>query len=201
MRLNTTFLLAVIFIVGGYILYLRDENKKLKSSEEMAYNNLRAEVASSDTLKSQSKLYRMTISDLEDRVDSMSVGLVKAKDRLRVKDRDLRMLASIHSSFSSKDTVVVKDTIFVKGLSIDTIVGDEWYSMLLSMRYPDTLRTDLNVRSKKDVVVHARRFIRKPSKIFFIRWFQKKSTEIIVDIKDQNPHIKEDGSRFIEIVD
>lgn len=201
MRLNTTFLLAVIFIVGGYILYLRDQNKKLKSSEEMAYNNLRAEVASSDTLKSQSKLYKMTISDLEDRVDSMSVGLVKAKDRLRVKDRDLRMLASIHSSFSSKDTVVVKDTIFVKGLSIDTIVGDEWYSMLLSMRYPDTLRTNLNVRSQKDVVVHARRFIRKPSKIFFIRWFQKKSTEIIVDIKDQNPHIKEDGSRFIEIVD
>ena len=201
MRLNTTFLLAVIFIVGGYILYLRDQNKKLKSSEEMAYNNLRAEVASSDTLKSQSKLYRMTISDLEDRVDSMSVGLVKAKDRLRVKDRDLRMLASIHSSFSSKDTVVVKDTIFVKGLPIDTIVGDEWYSMLLSMRYPDTLRTNLNVRSQKDVVVHARRFIRKPSKIFFIRWFQKKSTEIIVDIKDQNPHINEDGSRFIEIVD
>lgn len=201
MKVNVTLLLIAITLSAvGYASFLRTENHRLRLEEERAYGNLRAEIAASDSLKNQSKLYRMTIDELEQRGDSISIALLKTKKELKVKDKDLKALAEFRSAFSTKDTLVLRDTIFAPGVSVDTILGDEWYKLRLALRYPDTLRTDLSVLSKKHIVVHTRRFIRKPSKIFFIRWFQKRSTEVIVDVKDLNPYISEEGSRFVEIV-
>lgn len=202
MKINVTVILFVLFAaVLGYAYFLSVDNKRLKEEEEIAYNNLRAELSDSDTLKSQSKLYKMTIEELENRNDSTSIALLKLKKELKIKDKNLKALAEIQSSFSSSDTLVIRDTIFKYGVKLDTTIGNEWYKANILLKYPDTIKLNLSTVSKKEIVVHSRKFIRNPSKCFFIRWFQKKHTEVVIDVKDQNPYIKEDDSRFIEIIE
>ena len=88
MKVNVTLLLIAITLSAvGYASFLRNENHRLRIEEERAYGNLRAEIAASDSLKNQSKLYRMTIDELEQRGDSISIALLKTKKELKVKDR------------------------------------------------------------------------------------------------------------------
>ena len=112
MKVNVTLLLIAITLSAvGYASFLRNENHRLRLEEERAYGNLRAEIAASDSLKNQSKLYKMTIDELEQRGDSISIALLKTKKELKVKDKDLKALAEFRSAFSTKDTLVDRKSV------------------------------------------------------------------------------------------
>ena len=194
-------LVGIILLSSGLLLKLRLENLRLKATEERTYGNYMAEKSRYDSLLNQSNQYKMSLEEIENDRDSLTMALLTASDELKVKRRDIRRLQRIESSYSHSDTITIRDTVFQPSFRIDTVLSNEWRRLRLNLSYPNTAIVDLAVYSKKNVVVHTRRFIRKPSKWFFIRWFQKRSTETIVTIKDENPYIEEADNKFIEVVE
>ena len=90
---------------------------------------------------------------------------------------------------------------FVKDVAIDTIIGDNWYNLNLKLKYPSTIMVSPTFVSEQYVIINnAKVYNKKPSKIFFIRWFQKKHNIVEVNIKEKNPYIKNKESKFIKVL-
>jgi hypothetical protein len=49
------------------------------------------------------------------------------------------------------------------------------------------------------VINNKKEYNKKPSKIFFIRWFQKKHLVTEVNVEERNPYIKSKENKFIKI--
>ena len=96
----------------------------------------------------------------------------------------------------------LKDTIFKDiGFQLDTVLGDKWYNVALSMRYPSTLSVTPSLTSEKYVIASTvKKPIGEPKKFFILRWFQKKYTTVEVDILERNPYIINEQEKFIEVV-
>lgn len=88
-----------------------------------------------------------------------------------VKTKDVQQVHYIESVIQKTDTINYRDTIFQKVEPVDTLVGNEWYSIALRLQYPSTINITPKFISEKYVVVDNKRRIPNPSKIFFIRWF------------------------------
>lgn len=168
-------------------------NRELVNVE--AYDRLH-----SDT-QEQIREFKMTMDELKASKDSINKKLIKTLDSLKIKDKKVEYLQYNTSVIHKTDTIVVQDTIFRKPVDIDTIVGDSWYNIKLGLKYPSTIITEPTFRSEKQVIISTKKeYNKKPSKIFFIRWFQKKHNVVTVDIVEGNPYIENKENRFIKVV-
>ena len=103
--------------------------------------------------------------------------------------------------FLKTDTVVFRDTVFAKGVDVDTIIGDKYYTLNLNLKYPNKITTKVGFINEKEVFVSVKKeTIDPPYKFFLWRWFQKKQDVAIVDIYDSNPYLEKGKSRFIQVV-
>lgn len=170
--------------------------------ETRLVNNLKASYAENDSLTSINRLYAIKISEMNYLSDSISKALNEARNALKIKDRKLRALQYIQSKASKVDTVVFRDTIFMEDVKIDTTITDgRWYSNRVQLEYPDKIVVEPTFWSEKIVVMSTKKeTVKPPSKVFFIRWFQKRHTVVEVNIQDKNPYIVEEKNKFIEIV-
>ena len=95
----------------------------------------------------------------------------------------------------------MKDTIFVKSLKLDTIVGDRWYTMKLGLEYPNKIIVNPSFISEKYIITNSKKETIEPPKKYWIqRIFQKKHTVLTIDIVDKNPYMTTKKQRFIEII-
>jgi hypothetical protein len=105
------------------------------------------------------------------------------------------------STASRTDTIQVPDTIFIPEVNIDTLVGDKWYNLRLQLNYPSTIVASPTFNSEKFVIINSKKEYNKtPSKIFFIKWFQKKHNVIEVNVEEKNPYIETKQQKFIKIL-
>jgi len=58
----------------------------------------------------------------------------------------------IIDSLNKRDTIKFRDTIFVKNLKIDTIIGDKWIKKKLHLEYPNVIIIDEEIYSEKSIV-------------------------------------------------
>lgn len=196
--------LLIILLVAGVLFSIKGIYGKYqfyKDSFERASNNIRAYEAEYSALEEKNRQFSLTIDELLSSKDSINQKLIEVSERLKIKNKNLKEL-QYHSSIISKvDTVIFRDTIFKKEVNIDTIIGDQWYNVDMKLKYPSSIVLKPTFKSNKYVVISTKKeYNKKPSKIFFIRWFQKKHTEVIVDIVEENPYIENKESRFIQIV-
>lgn len=176
--------------------------KHYKAEIERASNNLSAYEASNSSLEKENKLFKFTIDELQSSKDSINQKLLAMAEKLKIKDKNIQALQYQQSVITKTDTVVFNDTIFKeRAFALDTIVGDEWYTLKLGMKYPSTIITSPTFNSEKYIIVNKKKVYNKPpSKIFFIRWFQKKHWELDIEVREENPYITNKEFRFIEIV-
>ena len=81
------------------------------------------------------------------------------------------------------------------------MLNDKWYSLRLKIAHPDTVIITPEFKSQRFAYITARKEIKgKPSKWFFIRWFQKRHTVITVDVHEENPYIDIKQQKFVEII-
>jgi len=86
-------------------------------------------------------------------------------------------------------------------VSIDTTLADEWRTLNLKLSYPNKIDVRTEFRNELSVVVSSeKQTINPPSKIFFIRWFQRKHRMVKIDVVDSNPYASVKEQRFVEIV-
>lgn len=186
-------------LLSGYKVYVDAQKYKTLYNKERqnveAYENLNS------SLSEDIKEFQLTIDELKNSKDSINQKLNRQIKERKLKEKNVQSVQYITSIGHKVDTIVLVDTIFKKPIAIDTILGDEWYNIKLGLKYPSTIITEPSFKSEKYVVIHTKKeYDKKPSKIFFIRWFQKKHTSVVVDVEEKNPYIENKESRFIKII-
>lgn len=69
--------------------------------------------------------YQMSLNQMSMSNDSLDRILIEFKKKNKLKDSKIKSLMTIIDVGSKSDTIILSDTIFVSGLSIDTIIGDK----------------------------------------------------------------------------
>lgn len=186
-------------LLSGYKVYADAQKYKTLYNKERqnveAYENLNS------SLNEDIKEFQLTIDELKNSKDSINRELARQIKAKKIKDKTIQSIQYTTSVASKTDTIILTDTIFKRPVDIDTIVGDKWYNLKLGLKYPSTIITEPTFKSEKYVIIHTKKeYNKKPSKIFFIRWFQKKHTTIVVDVEEKNPYIENQENRFVKIV-
>lgn len=147
-------------------------------------------------------VYSNTIINLKHSKDSTVQELIKTKEKLKIKDKELLAMGSMNTTITVHDTCTLHDTIFREDFRLDTTLADNWKTIQLGLRYPDTINIGCEVKSDKDVFVTVEKeFVDTPSKCFFIRWFQKKQNVIRVKIDEKNPFVTNTQNVFIRVLE
>ena len=143
----------------------------------------------------------MTIGDLRTSKDSIDNKLTRIIDELRIKDKKIEYLQYQTKTVYKTDTLQLKDTLFVPTAHIDTTLKDKWYTLNLKLDYPSTVVVTPTFNSEQYVVIsNKKEYNKTPSKIFFIRWFQKKHNVVTVNIEEKSPYIINKESKFIKVL-
>lgn len=196
--------LALIFIfsallLSGYKVY--SDMHRYKGLYQKERQNVEAYEHLNTSLNDDIREFQLTIDDLKASKDSLNQKLLSQVQKMKIKDKTIQSLQYTTSVINKTDTIVLSDTIFREPVQLDTIIGDEWYNMKLRLEYPSTIITKPTFRSEKYVIVHTKKeYDKKPSKLFFIRWFQKKHTTVVVEMEEKNPYIENQENRFVKII-
>lgn len=169
----------------------KESTENVKSYSELFSNS-----------ENKNKGFKLTIDQLQYFNDSILRELNETRESLKVKDSKLKSLQYLSSTFIKYDTLIIKDTLFKDPqIQVDTVLSDEWYSIRIGLKYPSTVTVNPMFRSVKHIVVSSRReTVNPPKKFFLFRWFQKKHTVLNIDVIEKNPYMKEQNSRYIEII-
>ena len=185
-------LIAVITILNARISSLQ-ETVSIQAANIKAYQS---EVSG---LKDDAQTYQYTIAQAKASRDTMVQRLDSLRRVIKIKDKNLKSMSYIQTTAYKADTLYLTRDKYVVN-PIDTTIGDDWFSVHLDM-HDSTLVCEPSYRSELAVIASYRKeTINPPSKVFFIRWFQKKHKVITVDVIEQNPYAKVERQKFIEIV-
>jgi len=133
--------------------------------------------------------------------DSILNKMNDLRKELKIKDKELLSLYYLNSQITKIDTILMKDTIFIKSLKLDTIVGDRWYTMKLGLEYPNKIIVNPSFISEKYIITNSKKETIEPPKKYWIqRIFQKKHTIAEINIIEKSPYIKETQNQFIQII-
>ena len=195
-------LTALVVILGLVIVMMVTHIRNIEHQLDYATLNNKAYEARLFNLAKSQHEFNLTIDQLRYTNDSIVSQLLEAKDELGIKDKNIRRLEHLSTTFTNTDTLYISDTVFVRDTYIDTTLGDEWMKTHLILNYPNKICVESTAKSSKDVIVHAsRETIKPPKKFFLLRWFQKKHTVIKVDVIESNPHITSEDNVFIKVCD
>ena len=194
--------LIILALIAG-ISYLYTENLRLNHEYKIAAENIKAYDAQLSGLEGDNRVLKLTVEQLNYFNDSITKKIKEAQKELNIKDSKLKQAQYELSFASRKDTILLKDTIFSSTFtSLDTIMGDKWFSNRIQLSYPNLISSSVSFKSEKFCFVQLRKETIKPPKKFFLaRWFQKKHYVSIVTIKEDNPYIEIKNSRFIQIIE
>lgn len=192
--------LVLVLLIGfiGTIIWLSNSRDRAIRQRNLAITNLKAYELRLSNRTNEVRELQLTIDQLNYSQDSIIQRLMETKKELRIRNRDLQRLEYVSSSFERIDTIYTTDTLFMRDMRLDTVVGDQWMNTHVILSYPNEISVKSTARSEKHVLVHStRETINPPKKFFLCRWFQKKHTVIKVEVIEKNPHIKSTENVFI----
>lgn len=187
--------------VASSVLYKNNVSLKRKLAE--SNNNVNAYELFNSELKDSVLVLNYTIDALNNSVDSINQKMNAVRKELRVKDKELESISRLVMTSSKKDTVTLRDTIFLKDMKIDTTLTDKnWYSLALSLEYPNKIAVHPEFNSDTYIVISSsKRIVGKPKACWIGRLFQKRHVVVEGRIVEKNPYINVNEQRFIKIVD
>ena len=190
----------IVFMLGG-MTYLYSELSKYKNLYNKELTNVKAYQSENNDLKNQSFVHLATINQLMTSRDSIDIELKEAIKKLNIKPKNVVSAGQVTSNIEKRDSIFLRDTVFIKNLDLDTLIGDKWYKAQIGLHYPARIDLSVSMQSVKHIIVHNKKETVNPPKKFWLwRLFQKKHTvqEVVVD--EENPYIEAGSQRFISIV-
>ena len=192
---------AAVAIIMGVLLsaYYRKQAAAYEEKYEKSLANMKAYESMFNADENRSMALQLTAEQMKCSRDSVIQELVKTQKKLGAKN--VKSVQKITSEFVRTDTIYM-DTIFKSPeVSIDTLIGDEWYRTNVSLRYPSTIILSPMFKSDKSIIVHTRReTVNPPKRLWILRLFQKKHTVLQVDVVERNPYVRNEKSRYVEIL-
>ena len=198
----TKWFIAVIAVLFMLLFGFIQRSNQLHNELDTALGNIKAYNNELSSLKTGAIAYQFTIDQLNYYQDSILQELNETRKNLKIKDKNLKALQYVASSFSKTDTIVLKDTIFKEpAFHLDTIIGDEWYNVNVGMKYPATVVVNPKFKSEKHIIVSNRKeTVNPPKKFFLLRWLQRKHYVVEVNVIEKNPYVENENSKHIEII-
>lgn len=202
MKNNFLIICAFLIVLAFGIILLQSQTiRKYKYDISTLASNNKALAVQLDSSNNIAIEFKNTIESLEYYNDSISYKLKNAYEKLRIKDKTIKRLEYIASTALIRDSIIVKDTIFVENYHLDTSIVNKWYNIDVKLNYPNKIEVKPKIVSEKYIVSHAsRETINKPKKFFLWRLFQKKHNIVRVEVVEENPYITNTQTKFIEIV-
>ena len=193
---------VIITALSTTTAIMNNRIKKLNREVAEAVTNIKAYELENSALKDDTIEFQYTIEQLNYSKDSLNQRINKLRKELNIKDKDIQKLQYIVSENQKKDSIVVRDTVFIKDVKVDTTLTDNWSKLRLQLKYPNTVIADYSFKNESLVTTYLRKeTLNAPHKCAFIRWFQKKHKVIHVEINEQNPYCETKEQRFINIID
>ena len=193
-------ILALLTAIGFMFQQLKKADGKWKTAEA----NVKAYSEELSNSGKKNTALQLTIDQFGYFKDSVLQELDATRKELKIKDKNLKALQAVYSGFSKRDTIRITqvDTLFKEPtLSVDTLMGDEWYTLRLGLKYPSMIAVEPYFKSKKHIVVSSKKeTVNPPKKFFLFRWFQKKHVILHIDVVEKNPYVDSESSRYIEIL-
>lgn len=193
-------------LVGGIgvllvlLLYQASVTKKYRSLYYKERQNVEAYQSVNSSLQESVIQYRESMDELRASKDALDQKILNIVDSLKIKDKRIKEVQYQTSVIEKTDTLHLRDTVFIDRVSIDTIIGDAWYTMKVGLYHPSKVVVSPSFKSEQYVVIHnSRKYNKKPSKLFFVRWFQKKHTVTEVHVVEKNPYIDIKERRYINV--
>ena len=196
-------LLGVLILTGISMYWLYNRYQKLTAEYSISIENIKAYDAELSGLRDDTKVYKLTIEQLNYFNDSIIKKMKVVQKELGIKDKRLQQLQYEASHAQRADTIILKDTIFRDPqLKLDTIVGDKWFKTNLHLEFPSTIALKPEIELERYTFINGKReTVNPPKKFFLFRWFQKKHTVVEVNVREMNPYVKDKTQRFIQIIE
>lgn len=191
-------IIILFAVIGAMWQQVEYANQRWETSEA----NVKAYSMSLSREGEKNTSLQLTVDQLGYFKDSVLQELDNTRKELKVKDKNLKALQSVSSSFSKSDTIILKDTLFKEvSLDVDTVLGDKWYNVRLGLKYPSMIAVKPYFKSEKHIIVSTKKeTVNPPKKFFLLRWFQKRHTVLNIDVIEKNPYVDNESSRYIEII-
>lgn len=191
--------IAIIAIAVITAIAMLHRISSLNETIAIQSSNIKAYEAEVSGLKNDTQTYLYSVDQIKASKDTLVHYLDSLRNTIKIKDKNLKSMSYIKTVSTKYDTIYIDKTKTIVN-PIDTIIGDEWFNVHLDL-HDTVMAVEPNYKSELSVFTSYRKeTINPPSKVFFIRWFQKKHKVITVDVVEQNPHAKVEKQKFIEIV-
>ena len=196
-------LLGVLILTGISMYWLYNRYQKLTAEYSISIENIKAYDAELSGLRDDTKVYKLTIEQLNYFNDSIIKKMKVVQKELGIKDKRLQQLQYEASHAQRADTIILKDTLFRDPqLKLDTIVGDKWFRTNLHLEFPSTIALKPEIELERYTFINGKReTVNPPKKFFLFRWFQKRHMVIEVNVREMNPYVKDKTQRFIQIIE
>lgn len=193
---------SVVLFASGLFLHQRKLIRDYKNLYNKELQNVEAYRIDNSGLKDDARQYQMTIDDLKSSNDSIDKKLVEMAEELKIKSNKIQYMQYQTKTIYKTDTLQLKDTLFLPKAHLDTLIGDKWYSLRLKLDYPSTVVASPVFNSEQYVIINTEKeYNKKPSKWFFIRWFQKKHWVTKVNVRENSPYVTSKEKKFIKIIE
>lgn len=191
-------IIVLLAIIGAMWQQVKYANEKWETAE----GNVKAYAMQASDAEGKAIALQLTIDQLGYFKDSVLQELDNTRKELKIKDKNLKALQSVSSSFTRTDTITLRDTLFRDpSVVIDTLIGDKWYNVRLGLKYPSMVAVKPYFKSEKHIIVSSKKeTVNPPKKFFLLRWFQKKQTVLHIDVVEKNPYVDNESSRYVEII-
>lgn len=194
--------ISVVLFASGLFLHQRKLIRDYKNLYNKELQNVEAYKIDNSSLKDDARQYQMTIDDLKSSNDSIDKKLVEMTEELKIKSNKIQYMQYQTKTIYKTDTLQLKDTLFLPEAHLDTLIGDKWYSLRLKLDYPSTVVASPVFNSEQYVIINTEKeYNKKPSKWFFIRWFQKKHWVTKVNVRENSPYVTSKEKKFIKIIE
>ena len=185
------FILFTIIIF--YLIYQNNQIEKYKNLYSIESNNYKSSINDKIVLK-------LSIDQLRYQQDSILHKMDSVIKLSNIKYKNLIGISYIKEVIIRYDTLRLKDTVFQKDIDIDTIIGDKWYSLKLSLKYPSEIIIIPSFLNEKYIISSIKKKYIKPKKKWPLYWFQSKQLIEEVIIKDSNPYIQNNEVKYVKII-
>ena len=164
-------------------------------------NNNKAYERLLDSTKNNNVQFQLTIKELENSKDSIFAEMNKVREELKIKDKNLKQIQYINTVTKITDSIIIKDTIFKEDFKFDTCIFDNWHKTNIFLSYPSQIEVNSSFKNETYITTSLKKeTINPPSKIFFVRWLQKKHKIVEVNVIQKNPYTENCEQKFIEVV-
>lgn len=195
-------LIGILILTGASLYWLYGKYQKLSVEYSTSIENIKAYDAELSGLTNDTKVYKLTMEQLNYFNDSITKKMNEVRKELGIKDSKIKQMQYKLSHIEKTDSLTLPDTIFVNSFKLDTIMGDEWANNHIIMSYPNKIKITPRFKLESFLFVDAKKeTIKPPKKFFLFRWFQKKHTVLNITVKENNPYAETDRQKFIEIIE